>query len=104
MIKQDNFTVEAFEAYMELQKPIYHIPTNLGINAFKKGLQGHGLSRHMINRMVKIYKRRSWMEFRGISRGRGTFPTHPVYGNKIEVTDNSNNGEVKVRTNGKTKN
>lgn len=94
--KAEDMMLASIEAYMELQNPIYKIPTHLGIKAFKKGLQGHGLSKHMINKMVRIYKRRSWMEFQGISRGRGTFPVHKRYGTKIEVTDNSNNGEVNV--------
>lgn len=84
-MKKDDKFEKMMEAYMELQKPIYHIPTNLGINAFKREAKAAGLPRGFTNKLIKAYKKRSWMEYRGIARYRGTFPAHPKYGKGIKV-------------------
>lgn len=75
------------EAALEWQKPIYHLPTDLGINEFKRqvNLRFANTKRSFRNKLIRSYKKRSWMEFQGVTKGRGTFPTHPVYGKKIKV-------------------
>lgn len=98
----------ALEAYMEWRKPIYHIPVNLGINKFKKEARASGLTKSYINRLIKAYRKRSWMEYKGVARYRGSFPVHPVYGTKLAVTgamdEESAEYTIKVGKDGKTKN
>lgn len=96
------------EAMLEYQSPIHHTPVFLGIKHFKKELAINfpDISKSVRNRLVAAFKKRSWMEFQGISKGRGTFPTHPSYGKSVKV--NTGTGmqsaefEVKVN-NGKQK-
>lgn len=98
----------AMEAYVEQQNPIYHTPIHLGINYFKRELAINfpDITKSVRNRLVKSFKKRSWMEYQGISKGRGTFPTHPAYGKSVKVNTgtgmNSAEFEVKVN-NGKQK-
>lgn len=98
-------TTALMEAAIEYQNPIHHTPTNLGINEFKRQvrLRFAGTKRSFQNKLIKAYKKRSWMEFEGVTRGRGTFPTHPVYGKSVNITSASLEveTEIKVKTNGK---
>lgn len=85
------------EAYIELQKPIYHTPINLGINQFKKEARNSGLAKNFVNRLVKAYKKRSWMEYEGLARHRGNFPTHPSYGKSLDISGSTGESvQVKV--------
>jgi hypothetical protein len=84
------------EAYMELQNPIYHTPIDLGISAFKREITVPGISRAFRNKLIKAYKKRAWMQYRGVAKNRGTFPTHPVYGTALEVTGENKETKIKV--------
>lgn len=88
------------ELYIELQKPIYHTPINLGINAFKRTVKEVTSSKHLQRKLTKAFKRRGWMEYMSIARYRGNFPTHPHYGESLEVTEEKSEFKVKVK-NGK---
>ena len=80
----------AIEAAMELQKPIYHTPINLGINEFKRRVAT--LPKKLRVQLTKAYKKRAWIEFESMSKGRGTFPSFvsrvqkkiPIIGESIE--------------------
>jgi hypothetical protein len=62
-----------------------HTIVNIGINEFKKVCRSTALPKASQNKLIKGYKRRAWMEWTGVSRLRGSFPTHPDYGKKIKV-------------------
>lgn len=70
---------------MELQKPIYHTPINLGINEFKRLARSRFKDKALINKLVRSFKKRAWMEYRGVARYRGNFPTHPRYWRDVDV-------------------
>lgn len=76
------------EAYTERQQMIYHTPVDLGINRLKRELKETfpNWTKAAYNRFVKAYKKRSWMEYSGTVRHRGTFPSHPNYGKSVKVT------------------
>lgn len=78
---------ERLEAALELTRPIYHIPTQLGIGEFKRLVNERfaGNSKSFRNRLIKAYKKRAWMEFEGVSRGRGAAPVRPAYGKKLAI-------------------
>lgn len=97
-------TTALMEAAIEYQKPIYHLPTDLGINEFKRQvrLRFRHSKKAFQNRLIKAYKKRSWMEFEGVTKGRGTFPTHPVYGKKLKVKKTGLEVETEIKvTHGK---
>lgn len=96
-MKKDVKFEKALEAYMELQKPIHHLPINLGITMFKKEARAAGLKKSFTNKLIRAYKKRSWMEYRGVARYRGTFPTHPAYGNSVEVKSVESETTVNVK-------
>lgn len=94
----------SLEAYMELQKPQYHTPVILGIKHFKRELAENfpTLKKSSRNKLVRAFKKRAWMEFTAISRLKGTFPTHPVYGKEVKVTTVGMDVEHEIKvTNGK---
>ncbi len=72
-------------ASMELQKPIYHTPINLGIKEFKRLVRSQFNNKVLQNRLIRSFKKRGWMEYEGVARHRGNFPTHPEYGKSVEV-------------------
>lgn len=73
--------IKQLEAIQEYQKPIWHTPINLGIKKLKRELRTlyPGMAKSAFNRIIKAYKKRSWSEYAGVVRHRGTFPTHPSY-------------------------
>lgn len=91
------------ELMMELRKPMYHTPTMLGINKFKKELDTMfpNLNKSRRSRLIKAYKKRAWMEWTSVARYRGTFPTHPNYGKKVKITTSGLQAEYEVEVNGK---
>ena len=97
-MKRDSNFEGLVELYTELQKPIHHTPTSLGINKFKKEAKAAGLRGSFLNRVIRAYKKRSWMEYRGVVRHRGTFPTHPAYGDEVKVSITETETTVNVRT------
>lgn len=84
-MKQSEQVTAMMEAALELQKLIYHLPADLGINEFKRVARSTSLSKSAQNKLIKAYKKRSWMEFGGVTRGRGTFPVHSAYGRKVKI-------------------
>lgn len=97
-------TTALMEAALEWQKPIWHLPTDLGISEFKRQvrLRFRHNTKAFQNRLIKAYKKRSWMEFEGVTKGRGTFPTHPVYGKKLKVKTAGLDAEFDIKvTHGK---
>lgn len=62
-----------------------HLTVNIGINEFKNVCRSTALPKASQNKLIKGYKRRAWMEWTGVSRLKGSFPTHPAYGKKIKV-------------------
>ena len=78
------------------------IPIDLGIQKLKRELHTlyPGMAKSAFNRIVKAYKKRSWSEYEGVVRHRGTFPTHPSYKTKsVEITMNDEEiTTIKVRT------
>ena len=96
MTKDTDFQ-NALDAYVESQKKIYHIPVNLGVSAFKREARLLGLPKSTTNKLIQAYKKRSWMEYQGIARNRGSYPAHRAIGNKIEVkyTESKHNVTVK---------
>lgn len=99
-MKDDGNLQQMLEYLNEMRNPIYHLPTNLGINEFKRVARGTSLSKSAQNKLIKAYKKRSWMEWTGVTRMRGTFPTHPHYGKGVKV-DIEEETTVKVKINGK---
>lgn len=85
-------------AFVEYQKPIYHTPINLGINEFKDRVDTAlpGLRKTVRNKLIRAYKNRSWMEYEGLVRHRGNFPTHKCPGKGINVEITTNEMEVSV--------
>lgn len=82
----DNDNVENLIEYLnEIRNPIHHTSINMGIKDFKKVARSTDLSKTAQNKLIRAYKRRSWMEWSGITRFRGTFPTHPKYGKEVEI-------------------
>ena len=82
------------------------VPINLGIKKLKRELRElyPDMLRSKFNLIVKASKKRSWMEYRGQIRHRGHFPTHPMYGKKLNITGqmDEESPEYKVKvTNGK---
>ncbi len=76
------------EAMTEYQKPIHHTPINLGIKKLKRELLTlyPNMAKSAFNKIILAYKKRSWSEYAGVVRHRGTFPTHPSYKTKsVEV-------------------
>lgn len=94
-------TTALMEAYIELQKPIYHTPINLEINKFKREVRKRFSSKVLQSKLIRAYKKRSWMEYEGVARHRGNFPTHPAYGKKLNITgakdEESPVHEIKVK-------
>lgn len=92
-------TTALMEAALEYQKPIWHLPINLGISEFKRQvrLRFRHNSKAFQNRLIKAYKKRSWMEFEGVTKGRGTAPTHPVYGKKLKVKTSGLDAEFDIK-------
>ena len=75
----------AIAASLELQKPIYHTPINLGIKEFKRRVRQQFTNKVLQNRLISAFKKRGWMEYEGVARHRGNFPTHPEYGKKVNI-------------------
>ena len=86
----------AIAAAMELQKPIYHTPINLGINEFKRLVRSKFDNKVLQNRLIRAFKKRGWMEYESVARHRGNFPTHPEYGKSVDVTANEDEAPIKV--------
>lgn len=102
--KQKKLFEAQIQAHLELQKPIYHTPINLGINKFKREIDEvfPDLKRSVRNKLIKALKKRSWMDYHGIVRDRGTFPTHTVIAKSVKITTVGIKGaetEIKVKTN-----
>ena len=95
-MQNDKNFQDRLDAYIEWQNPIYHIPVDLGIKAFKREALAVGLPRPLVNKLVRAYKKRSWMEYRGLARYRGSYPAHGSIGKKIEVKYVKSESEVKV--------
>ena len=78
------------------------VPINLGIKKLKRELHAiyPGMAKSAFNRIVRAYKKRSWSEYEGVVRHRGTFPTHPSYKTKsVEVIAKDEEiTTIKVRT------
>lgn len=70
---------------VEESKKFEHNTVNIGINEFKRVCRSTALPKASQNKLIKGYKRRAWMEWTGVSRLKGSFPTHPAYGKKIKV-------------------
>lgn len=91
---------ERLEAYLKSlkasQDPIHHTPIDMGINEFKRRVKSLGFNKKTTQRLIQAYKKRSWMEYQGIARNRGTFPTHREYGSKIEIYQDTNEESIKV--------
>lgn len=85
------------EAYLERQKPYWHTPVNLGIKEFKKSVRALGYPKSTQSLLIARYKRRSWMEFDSVSRGRGNFPAHTKHGTPINVNNISEETVIKVK-------
>lgn len=81
---EDKDYEEFIKAMTESQK-YEHLTVNIGINEFKKVCRSTALPKASQNKLIKGYKRRAWMEWTGVSRLKGSFPTHPDYGKKIKV-------------------
>ena len=66
---------------------LYRIPAQLGIGEFKRLVNERfaGNSKSFRNRLIRAYKKRTWAEYGGVARGRGTSPTHSVQGKSIKV-------------------
>lgn len=99
----DNSLLEATQEY---QKPIHHTPINLGIKKLKRELREvhWKMDKKTFNTIIKAYKKRSWSEYAGVVRHRGTFPTHPSYKtSSVQITtEDEENTTIKV-TNGNKK-
>lgn len=87
----------AIAASLELQKPIYHTPINLGINEFKRLVRSKFDNKVLQNRLIRAFKKRGWMEYESVARHRGNFPTHPEYGKSVDVTANEEESSIKVK-------
>ena len=89
---------DQLEAYLELQRPIWHFTVDLGINEFKRMIRSSfkGKSSYA-NRLIKAFKKRGWMEYKGIARHRGSYPVHPHYGNDVAVDDQTEETVIKVK-------
>lgn len=87
-------------AHLEYQKPHWHRPVDLGIKGFKKFVRDLPISKKTQNFMIRRYKTRAWMEFDALPGPKGTFPTHPVYGNKVEVEYTEEQYDIEVKVNG----
>lgn len=87
------------DAAMEFQKTRWHRPVDMGIRGFKQFVRGLDLSNRAKRVMIQRYKNRAWMEFRGLPEPKGTFPTHPRYGNDIKVigTEDEESPEYEIR-------
>ena len=70
---------------VEEGKKFEHNTVNISINEFKRVCRSTALPKASQNKLIKGYKRRAWMEWTGVSKLRGSFPTHPDYGKKIKV-------------------
>ena len=86
-------------AFMELQKPIYHRTVDLGIRKFKAEMRrlNPNAKQSVINRFIRAYKKRAWMETDGVIRGKGSFPTHPKYGKDVKVTTKGLDAEFEIK-------
>lgn len=84
-------------ASMELQKPIYHTPINLGIKEFKRLVRSQFNNKVLQNRLIHSFKKRGWMEYEGVARHHGNFPTHPEYGKSVDVTGTQDETPIKVK-------
>lgn len=91
----------ALEAFAESQKPIYHRTVDLGIRKFKVLVRqlNPGAPKSKINMLIKAYKKRAWMETDGVIRGKGSFPTHQVYGKKVKVTTKGLEAKYDIKVN-----
>lgn len=77
---------------LEAPKNTGPIPINLGIKKLKRELKAlyPDMVKSTFNNIIQAYKKRSWAEYEGVMRHRGTFPTHPSYktaGVDITTTD-----------------
>lgn len=91
----------ALEAYIESMKEMWHTPIHLGIKRLKQELRAvHGDTPY-VNKLIAAYKKRAWMEFAAVARHRGTYPTHPHYGTKQEVSGETETTEIKVKNGNK---
>ncbi len=89
------------EAFIEQQKKIYHFPVSLGINEFKRLVKGTpGMSRSVKNKLIASYKKRSWIEFDSVARGRGNAPTYKLP-NKKKINVSYSEEVHKVKVNGR---
>lgn len=82
---QDDKVNNAMMAAAEMQKSIHHTPIKLGINEFKRMVRERFGSSKVQNRLISAFKKRAWMEYEGIARDRGNFPTHMEYGIKVHI-------------------
>ena len=88
---------QRLELLKEWNSPRWHTPVNLGIKEFKAFVRGTALSKKAQHFMIKRYKNRAWMTFDGLAQGRrGTFPTHPVYGTRVDVKGTSKSYKIGV--------
>lgn len=87
-------------ALVEWNKPHWHRPVDLGIKGFKRFVRDLPISKKTQNFMIRRYKSRAWMEFEALPGPKGSFPTHPVYGTKVEVEYTEEQFDIKVKTNG----
>ena len=101
--EKDKAAQNQLEAYLELQKSIWHFTVDLGINEFKRMIRSafKGKSSYA-NKLIKAFKKRAWMEYKGVARHRGSYPVHPHYGNDVVVDEQTEEVAVKVK-NGNTK-
>ena len=89
-LSDDKKMEEALRIYAEQNNPIYHIPIDMGINEFKRRVAT--LPKKLRVQLTKAYKKRAWIEFESMSKGRGTFPSFvsrvqkkiPIIGESIE--------------------
>lgn len=93
---QDDKVNNAMMAAAEMQKSIHHTPIKLDINEFKRMVRERFGSKKIQNRLISAFKKRAWMEYEGIARDRGNFPTHMEYGVKVHVDASETEEKVKV--------
>lgn len=97
MEKLDSKTIDTLvELQQTLNNPIFHTPIDLGINEFKRMIRSFYKDKHTRNKLIKAFKKRSWMEYKSIARFRGNFPSHPNYGSEIRIEEEVTEFEVKV--------
>lgn len=95
--------IKEIEAYLEFKKPIWHFTVDLGINEFKKKARETFGNGALANKLIKAFKRRAWMEYKGVARHRGSYPVHPNYGSDVAVDEQTEETVVKVNNGTKQK-